>query len=128
MKKLTMYRERLLPLFLATVLAVTLFPGLSLSQPDAAHAATTYSYTVKHEVADAGSFSDVPTSKFAVKGLGVNGLCCQSETSSKSGSAPATKLANTSQLAKAAYYYGYKKGWDKTASENRVKLARILSR
>ena len=54
MKKLTMCRERLLPLFLATVLAVTLFPGLSLSQPEAAHAATTYSYTVKHEVADAG--------------------------------------------------------------------------
>lgn len=64
------------------------------------------------------------TAKFTCNGM--RGLCCDAGAySTFSGTASLSRLKNTSNAARCAYYYGYRKGW--TTGSKAHKLARLLS-
>ena len=88
------------------------------------YGATTYSYTCERGKVDGGTG---PT-RFTVPALKLTGVCSQNGKPMKNGRATLTKLSNTSDYAKVAYYWGVKKGYDKKGlnTQERKKLTRMM--
>ena len=121
-------RERLLAIFLAIAVAVTMIPGGFLFSAQSADAASTITLTgKKFEYKDA--YGDWHTNT-SFSGSGYVGLCAKAHYSAYTGKHSYT-MHNSSNycknniMAKLAYYYGYTKGW--TSGTNGGKLARCLS-
>lgn len=127
MTKKKTIKEKLLAVFLAIAVMVTMIPGGLAMTASTASAATTYSFTAKDTRMSVHG-KTASNTKFDVPGLGASGLCCHSAVKhTDTGKVTIEKLSNNGTTAKLAYYFGYKKGWLNSATENRVKLARAFS-
>ena len=99
----------------AFFLAVILLAGAAAED---AHAGT-YAFKSTTIYADG-----TRTASFTCNGM--KGLCCDAGAySTYRGTAALSRLKNTSDAARCAYYYGYRKGW--TSGSRAHKLARLLS-
>ena len=100
----------------AALLLILMIAAGTAAEP--AHAAT-YPFRSTTIYADG-----TRTAKFSCNGM--TGFCCEAGAySTYSGSASLTRMSNTANAARCAYYYGYSKGW--TSGTAAHKLARLLS-
>lgn len=103
-------------LLAAALLLILMIAAGTAAEP--AHAAT-YPFRSTTIYADG-----TRTAKFSCNGM--TGFCCEAGAySTYSGSASLTRMSNTANAARCAYYYGYSKGW--TSGTAAHKLARLLS-
>lgn len=116
-------KEKLLAIFLAVAVAVTMIPGGFALFTQEADAANTISLTgKKFEYKDAyGEWHT--TTHFA--GGGYEGLCAAAHRHSITGKHTYTMATPNATMIKLAYYYGYKKGW--TSGVNGAKLSRAFN-
>ena len=102
---------------MATVICLAIILLVSFTTENV-HAAT-YSFKSSTIYADGAR-----TAKFTCNGM--SGLCCDAGAySTYKGTASLSRMKNTSNAARCAYYYGYRKGW--TSGSKAHKLARLLS-
>lgn len=116
-------KEKLLAIFLAVAVAVTMIPGGFALFTQEADAANTISLTgKKFEYKDAyGEWHT--TTHFA--GGGYEGLCAAAHRHSITGKHTYTMATPNATMIKLAYYYGYQKGW--TSGVNGAKLSRAFN-
>ncbi len=120
------FKEKLMAVFLAAAVAVTMIPvGMAVST-DQTEAESTYSYTVKRPMAQVNGHT-VPVATFSVRDLGVKGTCCQASNTARDGSAKAKIVDNSDIRARLIYYYGYEKGYLGKTNKKGLLLARALS-
>lgn len=117
------FKDKLLAVFLAVAVAVTMIPGGFMMATQNADAATTITLTgKKFEYKDAyGDWHT--TTKFT--GSGYTGLCAAAHRHSITGSHSYTMATPNATMIKLAYYYGYTKGW--TSGVNGAKLSRAFN-
>ncbi len=121
-------KERLLAIFMAIAVAVTMIPGGLLFSAQSADAASTITLTgKKFEYKDA--YGDWHTNTY-FSGSGYEGLCAKAHYHAITGKHSYTlhdssNYCKNNIMAKLAYYYGYTKGW--TSGTNGAKLARCLN-
>lgn len=121
-------KERLLAIFLAIAVSVTMIPGVFLCSAQHAYAAKTITLNgKKFEYKDA--YGDWHTNTY-FSGSGYEGLCAKAHYHAITGKHSYTmydssKFCKNNIMAKLTYYYGYTKGW--TGGTNGAKLARCLN-
>lgn len=116
-------KEKLLAIFMAVAVAVTMIPGGFALFTQEADAADTITLTgKKFEYKDA--YGDWHTTTH-FSGGGYEGLCAAAHRHAYTGKHNYTMAKPNATMIKLAYYYGYKKGW--TSGVNGAKLSRAFN-
>ena len=116
-------KEKLLAIFMAVAVAVTMIPGGFALFTQEADAADTITLTgKKFEYKDA--YGDWHTTTH-FSGGGYEGLCAAAHRHAYTGKHNYTMAKPNATMIKLAYYYGYKKGW--TIGVNGAKLSRAFN-